>query len=746
MTTFARWEDPRNARALNAVAAPEPSRLLKALGSMGEVPVRLDFECYYSKDFSLDKLTTEAFVRSPQFQTIGVGVKFGDHASVWLEEWQFREWVERVNWSRVALTAHHTQFDGLILSHHYNVRPGFLKCTMSMARALHGAGHVGLEHLGPRYGLGKKGDEVEQTKGKRREDFTQAQWLKFGDYCNNDVNLTAGLDDAMSPRMPLEELWLIDTTIRMFTEPVFEGDKDVLRNALAEERRRKSELFCRIAESAGVTAAPGVNVELAARKILGSGDKFAAVLMRHGVTPQKKANDKGHQIWAFAKDDAGMQELLEHPDEEIRSLAEARVEVKSNIVQSRTERVIGANERGRIPFYLKYCGAHTNRWSGGDKMNPQNFNRGGSLRAAIIVSKWGAREIAMVVGDSGQIEARVLPWLAGETSLIETFRKNDARAREGEEAAKRLGIEIANYWKKNGGEPDFYSDEGSRFFLKPISKKDTPKERQISKNMLLGLGFSMGTAKFATELLKGMLGSDPVQFTERDAETFGVDVSAFEGRSVGFEQKTTWGLRVETIRQAGFRLTYRAMLVHFAVADHFVRLYRSTNKRIAALWKTCDQILRVMEAQGGDPDAVRMSFMGLKIKRHAIEKPNGMTLHYPGLRKGRSGFTYMGGATGKKVTKIYGGLLTENLVQSLARDIVAEQALWVRARYANALQGQRNPLGTTTHDELVAVVPAEQATECLDFMINRMRIAPVWCRGLPLNAAGGFGVSYGAVK
>lgn len=682
--------------------------------------VTLDFETFYSKDFNLDKYTTEEYVRSKQFQVIGVGVKVGAHPIVWLEEWDFREWAKRVNWDVVALLAHHTHFDGFILSHHYGIRPGFLLCTMSMARAIHGSGGASLEFLGPKYGAGEKGKELAGVKGLRREQITQAHWAAFGEYCKTDVRITDAVYVAMRPKFPKSELLLIDTTIRMFTEPIFRGDEVVLHRTLAEERRRKSALFRSIAVRAGVPIggeAPAI--ELAARKVLGSGDKFAKVLEGFGVTPPKKYNDKGALIWAFAKDDPGMQTLLEHPREEIRALAEARIEVKSNIVESRTERVIGSSERGAIPFYLKYCGAHTHRWSGGDKMNPQNFNRGGALRDAILAPPG----CVLVVADSGQIEARVLAWFAGEAALLDTFRRNDALGKKG----------------------DFYSDEGSRFFLKPISKEKTPIERQLSKNMILGLGFGMGWAKFATELLKGMLGSEPVQFTLREVASFNVDVEAFEARKVGFSNETC-GERVEAIRQFGLRLTYRELLIHCAVADHFVRLYRTTNRRIAGVWKACDEMLRAMETPGGDPEATRMTFGPLKVKYHAIEKPNGMVLHYPGLRRGKNGFTYKGGKSGREFSKIYGGLLTENIVQSLARDIVAEQVLFIRRRYENVLPGRRSPIGTTTHDEAVSVVPAARGAECFDYMIERMKIPPAWCIDLPLNASGGFGTSYGAVK
>jgi hypothetical protein len=41
--------------------------------------VTIDFETYYSKDFSLSKMTTEEYIRSPEFQVIGFGYKVDDN-------------------------------------------------------------------------------------------------------------------------------------------------------------------------------------------------------------------------------------------------------------------------------------------------------------------------------------------------------------------------------------------------------------------------------------------------------------------------------------------------------------------------------------------------------------------------------------------------------------------------------------------------------------------------------------------
>lgn len=671
------------------------SLVLDALGGRSDALITIDFETYWDREYSLSKLTTESYVRDPRFEVIGVGVKFGNSPAVWMEDEDFREWAARVDWSRVSVLAHHTHFDGLILSHHYGIKPRFLLCTMSMGRALHGTVQgVSLEKLAIKYGVGVKGKEVLKTQGKRRQDFTEADWLAFGAYCINDCELTHGLLTPMARGFPVEELWLIDTTIRMFTEPKLRADQSVLSKELTRERTKKAALLERIGQE---------------KEKLSSAEKFATLLRDLGEQPPMKPNAKGQPIYAFAKSDPGMQTLLEHPRDEIRFLAEARLSVKSTLIETRTERLMGIGQRGAVPIYLRYCGAHTHRWSGGDKMNPQNFNRGGALREALLAPPGDI----LAVADSGQIEARVVAWLAGQEELLETFRRNDA----------------------TGG--DFYSDEGSRYFGRKLSKKETPVERQISKSMVLGLGFGMGWAKFAAELLKGMLGADPVQFTQAEAARFKVDAQAFERQPWG-NKGATCGDVVREMIANGARVPYPELLIHSAVTAHFVNLYRQTNRRIAGLWRLMGDMLPVMAQGGGDPRAVRRTFGPLKFIYQGIVKPSGLVMHYPDLKRHTTGsYSYLDDG-GRKRKHVYGGLLAENAVQSLARDIVAEQALWIRA--------SKRPIGTTTHDEIVAIPSESDGPACLAHMLERMKIAPTWAAGLPLNATGGLAVSYGDAK
>ena len=175
----------------------------------------LDFETYYDKDYTLSSMTTEQYIRDPRFETIGVGVvcpRTGHRK--WFEHHEFVKAAQRVNWAQTALLAHHAHFDGLILHHHYGITPGYWFDTLSMANAVHGPGIAkNLAALGERYGVGVKGKEVEDAKGKRRADFTQAEWLQYGVYCLNDCDpLAYGVFKAMLPQFSKVELEMIDIT------------------------------------------------------------------------------------------------------------------------------------------------------------------------------------------------------------------------------------------------------------------------------------------------------------------------------------------------------------------------------------------------------------------------------------------------------------------------------------------------------------------------------------------------------
>jgi len=371
----------------------------------------LDFETFYSKDFSLSKITTENYIRDKQFQVIGFGYKINDGEPVWVSgtdadiELALRE----LDIENSYLIAHNAAFDGAILAFRYGILPKYYLDTLSMARPI--TGHTvggSLEKLAQKFALGEKGKEVIAAMGKRREDFTPAELSKYGEYCKNDVQLTWNLYHILRQWNPPRELYIQDLMLRMFTDPVLQLDEAVLVNHLATVQLNKQKLMDKIDNSIG-------------RDALMSNPKFAEVLRKLGVEPPMKVSLRTQkETYAFGKTDHEFKALLEHPKAAVQAVVAARLGIKSTLEETRTESFIGIAQRGTLPILLNYWGAHTGRASGGDKMNLQNLPRGGALRRSIIAPEG----YSMLAVDSSQIEARVVAWFAGQTDLVEDFRKN----------------------------------------------------------------------------------------------------------------------------------------------------------------------------------------------------------------------------------------------------------------------------------------------------------------------------------
>ena len=99
--------------------------------------VTLDFETYYDRDYSLSKMTTEAYVRDPRFEVIGVGVKVNDHATDWYSGADTGRFLHSMDYSDKAILCHNTAFDGAILGWRFGIKPKLWLDTLSMARPKH---------------------------------------------------------------------------------------------------------------------------------------------------------------------------------------------------------------------------------------------------------------------------------------------------------------------------------------------------------------------------------------------------------------------------------------------------------------------------------------------------------------------------------------------------------------------------------------------------------------------------------
>ena len=424
--------------------------------------ITVDFETYYSKDFSLSKLTTEEYIRDPRFEIIGVSVKVNNGPTEWASgtHEEFREYFNDFDWANSMVLAHNTMFDGAILSWLFGIRPRAWADTMCMGRGLHGV-EVGasLKALSERYEVGEKGTEVLNALGKRREDFTESELDKYGDYCINDVELTYKLFALMNESMfPKKELKVIDCTLRMFIEARLELDLGLLEQHLISIRDRKDELL----EAANITD----------KKQLMSNDKFAELLKEQGAIPPTKTSPAtGKETYAFAKTDEGFKALAEHDSLNVQALVAARLGNKSTLEETRTQRFIDIAKRGTLPVPVRYYAAHTGRWGGSDKINIQNLPSRGPDGKMLKKSIMAPEGYMLIDCDSSQIEARVLAWFAGQDDLTEAFRNKQ----------------------------DVYVKMASRIY--DVREEDiTPQQRFVGKTTILGAGYGMGALRFQDQL------------------------------------------------------------------------------------------------------------------------------------------------------------------------------------------------------------------------------------------------------
>lgn len=452
--------------------------------------ITVDFETYYSKDFSLSKMTTEEYVRSEQFEVIGVAVQVDDGEPKWFtgNMSMIKLFLDSFEMHKHMVLAHNAVFDGAILSWLFDIRPKKWLDTLSMARAIHGTEVGGsLAKLAEYYDVGVKGEEVVNALGLRREDFPADQLARYGEYCKNDVALTYKIFKLMMP-FPIVELSLIDQTLRMFTEPVLRLDTTSLSIHLNTVREKKESFLT-----------------MFSREDLMSNLKFAELLNAYGVIPpMKKSLTTGKETFAFAKTDEGFKDLLEHTDPYIQALAAARLGVKSTLEETRTARFLDMSKRGPMPVPLRYYAAHTGRWGGDDKVNLQNLPRQSPIKQSILAPD----KCQLIDSDSSQIEARTLAWLAEQNDLVGAFENGE----------------------------DVYKIMASAIYAK-AEEEISKSERFVGKTTILGAGYGMGSIKFKAQL-----------------KTFGVDIEEEESKRIIDTYRETYPQIVELWKEGSLAL------------------------------------------------------------------------------------------------------------------------------------------------------------------------------------------------
>lgn len=386
--------------------------------------------------------------------------------------------------------------------------------------------------------------------------------------------------------------------------------------------------------------------------------------------------------------------------EAAREVLQLRSDVGRSSVAKLQSMLDFAMDDDRMRGMLLYHAAGTGRW-GGKGPQPQNFPRGGEIEnieqyiplvlardydaiekiapPVILIMEMlrsmmaGAPGHELIAADYSAIEARVLNWLAGQHDVLENFRRYD---------------------ETKDPQFDQYVRNAMRIYSLPLDEIEKFPHRHTGKFQELGCGFQMGAKKAVTAA----------------KDVYGIEITEAQGKEIVDDYRAS--------HQKVVQLWYDAENAVVAAVDNpGVPIRFGEHNRITAIMKGSYLYL-------GLPSGRPLAYAAPKV----VEAPTPW-----GTMK--RGVEFLGVNSKTKqwgVQRLYGGLIVENIVQAVSRDIMAEGMDNVeKAGYPPIL---------TVHDEVVSEVPVGFGS--VEEYQKLLTTLPPWAAGCPLTAEGWRGTRY----
>lgn len=412
-------------------------------------------------------------------------------------------------------------------------------------------------------------------------------------------------------------------------------------------------------------------------------------------------------------DKVGLFKLLERTDvsEKLKEVIRIRQQVGKSSTAKYRKTLDAAGEDGRVRGVLQYHAAHTGRW-GGRLIQPQNYPHGfkpseQKIAVDLILAddyegfqaRYGEKAMealanvlrgtivaapgkVLVAADLSAIETCVLMVLAGEKEVCEQLRKK-------QKPYMAMAQEI-------------YRD-------KTLTKEKNPQAYDLGKRTILGAGFGLGWKTFQLRTYE-------------------------ETAKIG---KPIW--------------------LDDTLAERAITAYREKYVGVPALWRDVETAVIAAVRNPGTNYAScggRVIWGMSRDRRFLVAKlPSGRYLWYykPEIRSVKTPWGAMKDAmcywgedpyTKKwSLIKTYGGLLVENIVQAIARDILA----WGMLEVQN-LPGINAIL--TVHDEVVGEADEPPGKALSHAELLKVFIAAMcdnladWMKEYPIGADGWVGYRY----
>lgn len=345
---------------------------------------------------------------------------------------------------------------------------------------------------------------------------------------------------------------------------------------------------------------------------------------------------------------------------------------------------------GRAHGLLQYHGAGPGRWAG-RLLQPQNFPRP-TLKFFTGFKDDGAEEweghkpeelvAAIKSGDAERVRREFgEPIEAVANGLRHALIASPGNLLEVGDFAQieaRIVLALAGQHDKTalmaaGQNP--YVPMAEEIFHRPINKKVDVFEYTIGKNTILGCGFQMGAATFQRRYCP----KETIEFAQRA-------ITAYRKGFAPMVPKVWYGLEDASACAVHERRACEIYGVTYKLEDGWLTARLPSGRR---LWYYNPQ-----------PEMLQAPWNPAELKR------------------GWSYWCWKGGKWIKRYA--YGGLLTENVVQALARDLL------VNAMFN--CEAAAHPIILTVHDEVINEVPDYLAdAKLLDELMTDM---PSWARSI----------------
>ena len=651
--------------------------------STNRLELGIDIETFSSVDI---KNGAYAYSEAPDFEILLIAYKFSDEDKVKLidltddpEELENLRFWDALTDPEVVKTAYNANFERTCLARHTGeaMPPEQWRCTMVLAVQL--GLPRSLAAVGPALGLTEEEQKKKtgaaliqyfckpckptRTNGQRTKNtrlHAPEKWELFKEYNIQDVVTEQIILKKLRDFRPDQSEQDLWTLDQEINDRGVLLDIPMARSIVEFDTERSADL---LAEAQQITGLKNPN----------SLSQLKPWLQSHGLP-----------VYSLRKDDVSS--ILGDPDisDEVRRVLEIRQTLSKTSVKKYQTMLDIAGEDDRARGIMQFYGGHTGRWAG-RSLQPQNLARNtmpdDELDVAREFVKMGDFEsLEMIFGEPAPIFSQLV-----RTAFIPSpgnrFVVSDFSAIEARVIAWIAGEEWRLEVFRNDG--DIYCESASHIYHVPVVKHGINGElRQRGKVAELALGY---------------------------------------GGAVGaMKQMDTTGSVPEEEMQG------------------IVTQWRAESPKIVRMWRDC-QDAAVSVIRGNQPKRVLRSLQGTEFYVKLVDGtpvlfirlPSGRPIAYwdPKVMDTEMGprITYM---TQNQTTRkwerceTYGGKLTENIVQSVARDCLAEKM--------KLLESMGYQIVFHVHDEMILDVPREDKQAAK--LVDKIMAEPIdWAPGLPLK-------------